>query len=131
MVVDRYRKGLLAVLLADNILVQVAFNIHRFQDRCIRLLFKFLLSVLFDDLIAETDAFIADIYGWTGNQFLDFILILAAEGTVDIHLTFLITGHNYDSSLSATISLFSITLSIIPYFRASSAPIKKSRSVSI
>ena len=41
-----------------------------------------LVELFNDDLIAKVDALIADVYAWTGNQFLNLLLGLAAEGTL-------------------------------------------------
>jgi hypothetical protein len=40
-------------------------------------------QLLLDDLIAEIDAFVADVHAGTGDQFLDLLLALPAKGALE------------------------------------------------
>jgi hypothetical protein len=42
-----------------------------------------LAQLLLDDLVAEVDAFVADIDAGAGNQLLDLLLALATEGALE------------------------------------------------
>ena len=81
MVIDSNRERLLCAFLADHILVEEVIDLGRFR--------KFLESkrgrfgkFVFEDLIAEFDALIADIDTRARDQLLDLLLCLSTEGTL-------------------------------------------------
>jgi len=76
--IDRNGQALLSFLLADYILVQKSFYLARlWQRRSCR--YRLGLLIIRNNLIADINAFIANVYGWTGNQLLNFILRFTAE----------------------------------------------------
>src|SRR5690606_10504433 len=82
-VVDRYRQHLLGALLTDHVLVKNPadfFGRRKFVRAAFRLSFLHLLA---DDVVAQVDAFVADEYGGTGNQFAHFVLAFAAERAIE------------------------------------------------
>jgi hypothetical protein len=76
--IDGDGEFLLGVLLADHIFVQKGFDLGWFGQRgtsgC-----RFLLGIITDNLDANIDAFIANVYRGAGDQFLDFILAFTTE----------------------------------------------------
>src|SRR6266511_1020170 len=137
-VVDRDGQGLLGLLLADHVLVQHVLDLRRRRDLGDRL-GDLPLLVLRQDLVAEGDALVADVDRRPGDELPDRVLRLAAEGAAEV----LIVGHGdlvwetrvrgarrhffFPSSICCK---FAITLSISPYSFASSADMKRSRSMS-
>src|SRR6185503_766153 len=124
-VVDRDREDLLRLVLADDVLVEDVADLARGRQVRLRALAALVGGgLLANDVVAQLDALVADENRGTGNQLPDFVLALAAERAVEKLLPrrrFL--GHY-------VFSLDTRTLSTRPYFTASSAPRKKSRSVS-
>src|SRR5439155_26063819 len=78
MLIDRDRELLLRFFLADDIFVKKGFNLAGLWQRRTRG-HRLSLLVVGDDLVADVDALIADVDGRAGNEFLNFILRLAAE----------------------------------------------------
>src|SRR5207248_8779843 len=70
------------VVLADHIIVKNAADVARTGDPVARL-DQSRLVLLTDDIHAELGAFVADEDGRTRDQLPDFVLALAAEGTVE------------------------------------------------
>src|SRR5467141_586643 len=137
-VVDRDGEGLLRLLLADHVLVQHVLDLGRRGDLGDRLR-DLALLVLRQDLVAEGDAFIADVDRRAGNELPDRVLRLAAEGAAEVlivgHLALVwesrVTGASRHFFFPSSISWkFAITWSISPYSLASSADMKRSRSMS-
>src|SRR5690606_8982775 len=105
-------------------------------------------ELLFDDLVAEVDALIADVDPGPCDQLLDLLLRLAAERALQKLAAVSELGHvvsppamvvrlgrcyrtaEIGPAVSASV-LASMTSSMMPYSRASSADITKSRSVSL
>src|SRR5512135_2228938 len=81
-VVHRDREDLLRVLLADDIIVEHLVNFLRGRHALLGL-HKGGLVLLPDDFHAEFDAFVADENRRAGNELANFVLALAAEGTVE------------------------------------------------
>src|SRR6185295_15255176 len=80
MLINRDRQALLGFILSDHVLIQKVFDLSRLgQRRTSR--YRFSLLIVGNDLIADVNALITDIDGGAGNEFLDFVLGLAAEGT--------------------------------------------------
>src|ERR1700728_4787459 len=84
MVVDRYRQLFLGSFLANNVLIQIFLEFQRAWQLARRTV-ALLVAVVFDDGIANGNAFIADIGPWIiagrGNEFTDDVLALMAERT--------------------------------------------------
>src|SRR5712664_1769635 len=137
-VVDRDGEGLLRLLLPDHVLVQHVLDLGRRGNLGDRL-GDLALLVLRQDLVAEGDAFIADVDRRAGNELPDRVLRLAAEGAAEVlivgHLALVwesrVTGASRHFFFPSSISWkFAITWSISPYSLASSADMKRSRSMS-
>ncbi len=83
-VVDGDREGLLGGLLPDDVLLEEGEDLFRLrQVELARGLFAGLGEALFDDLVAELDALVADVDAGTGDQLLDLLLALAAERALE------------------------------------------------
>jgi hypothetical protein len=78
--IDGNCEPLLGVFLSDHIFIKEGFDLSWLRQRRSSS-YRFGLLIVCDDLVADINAFITDINGRTGDQFLDFILRLAAEGT--------------------------------------------------
>src|SRR5437867_5915593 len=137
-VVDRDGEGLLRLLLADHVLVQHVLDLGRRGDLRDRL-GDLALLVLRQDLVAEGDALITNVDRRAGNELPDRVLRLAAEGAAEVlivgHLALVwesrVTGASRHFFCPSSISWkFAITWSISPYSLASSADMKRSRSMS-
>jgi hypothetical protein len=78
--VDGNRQALLGFVLSDYILIKKTLDLtglgHRWAGGN-----GFCLLIVGNDLIADVNAFITDVDGGTGNQFLNFILRLTTERT--------------------------------------------------
>ncbi len=81
-VVDGDRQHAFGVALADDIIVENPADVARPRHPVARLDQRRLV-LLTDDVHAKLDAFVADENGRTRNQLPDFVLALAAEGTVE------------------------------------------------
>ncbi len=82
-VVHRHRQDLLGLLLPDDVGVQRLVDLlGRGQVLEERLDFSFLGELVFDDVVAQFDALIADVDARTRDQLLDVPLALAAERTL-------------------------------------------------
>jgi hypothetical protein len=73
-----------SALLADDVLVQNFFDIRRLRYAGLGLEGLLLVGLFRDDVVAQLDAFVADIDRRAGDQLLDLPLGLAAEGTAQI-----------------------------------------------
>src|ERR1043166_1532273 len=80
MLIDGNRQTLLGFILSDYIFVEEAFDFVWFGQRRPRR-HRLSLLIVADDLVADVDAFIADVNRRPGNELLHFILRLAAERT--------------------------------------------------
>jgi hypothetical protein len=78
--VDSDSEALLGLVLSDYIFVKKALDLAGLRQRWARR-YRFCLLIIGDDLIADVNALIADVDGGTGNEFLNLILRLTAEGT--------------------------------------------------
>src|SRR3979490_2831965 len=93
-VMDRDREHLLGMALADYVIVEDLADFLRGRDAVARLHQRGLVF-LTDDIHAEFNAFVADEYGGSRDQFADFMLALATEraiqrvlGVARAHLTY-------------------------------------------
>jgi hypothetical protein len=80
MIINGDGQFLLGLLLPDNIFVQVGLNLMGFGKR-MGLPFCLYSLVIFNDIVAYTDALVTYEYGRARNQLSDIILALVAERT--------------------------------------------------
>src|SRR5207249_9826667 len=80
-VVDGDGEDLLGVLLADDVVVEEVVDLTRLRQ-LVEAHLGGLRQLLLDDLVAEIDALVADVDAGTGDQLLDLLLRLAAEGAL-------------------------------------------------
>ena len=92
MVVDRYRENALGLFLTNDVIVQELKNFDRLRKFFKRKLPGF-GKLLFDDLVAQVDALVADVNTWTGDQFLDLLLGLPAKRALQKFATISELGH--------------------------------------
>ena len=81
MVVNGHREHLLGVLLADDVVVEVAEDVAgaghgEFGERGEALLFEFFI----EDVLADDDAGIADVNARSSDQLFDFRVAFTTEG---------------------------------------------------
>ncbi len=81
-VVDGDREGPLGRLLADDVLLEEVEDLLRLRQLDHGDLGG-LGELLLDDLVAEIDALVADVDTWSGDELLDLLLGLAAEGALE------------------------------------------------
>jgi len=81
-VVDRHRQGALGRALADYILVEEVVDLGGL-GQLVELDLTGLGQLLFDDLVAEIDALVADVHAGSSDQFLNLLLALPAEGALE------------------------------------------------
>jgi len=82
MVVDGHAHGALGALLADDVLIEEVEDLLRlgqFEGHA----GGGLPELLVHDLIAQLYALVADVDTGTGNELLDLLLTLAAEGALE------------------------------------------------
>src|SRR6266571_7801291 len=78
MLINCYREPLLCLFLSDDVFVEKGFDLARLRQRWKRR-HRLSLLVVADDLVTDVDALIADVDRGAGNEFLNFILRLAAK----------------------------------------------------
>ena len=81
-VVDRDREDLLRLLLTDDVVVQVVVDLTRLGE-VVEADLGALRELLFDDLVAEIDALVADVDAGTRDELLDLLLALPAERALE------------------------------------------------
>ena len=81
-VVDGDREDLLRLLLADDVVVQVAVDLAGL-GKIVEANLGPLRELFFDDLVAEIDALVADVNAWTRDELLDLLLALPAERALE------------------------------------------------
>ncbi len=77
-VVHGDRQDLLGAVLTDDVVVQVLVDLTRLRE-LVEADLGALRQLLFDDLVAEVDALVADVDAWTRDELLDLLLALPAE----------------------------------------------------
>ncbi len=82
-VVNRDREDLLGPLLTDHVLVENHLDLGGTGNPELGVLGLFSVDLLGDDVVAEADALIADVHRRSGDQLLDFLLRLSAEGAAE------------------------------------------------
>ena len=91
-VVDRDRQGALRLFLRDDVFVQRAVDLLR-PGQVLEVEGGRGGELLVDDLVAEIDAFVADIDAGTGDELLDLPLRLAAEAAEKLLVSFTRARH--------------------------------------
>src|SRR6185436_3817534 len=81
-VVDGDGQRLLRLVLPDHVLIQEGPDLHRL-GQLVELDIAGLGEFLFDDLVAQVDALVADVDARPGDELLDLLLRLAAEGALE------------------------------------------------
>jgi hypothetical protein len=79
-IMNRHRQDLLGALLADYVLIKNSFNFRGFWHIGGGANILIVVAFFSDDIVAEIDAFITDVNGWTGDQLTNLVLTLPAEG---------------------------------------------------
>jgi hypothetical protein len=82
-VVDGDRKRALGLLLPDHVLIQDGVDLLRLRQ-AVDVERRRGGQLLVDDLVAEIDALVADVYARAGDQLLDLALGLAAEAAEEL-----------------------------------------------
>src|SRR5262249_28167987 len=82
MVVHRHGQHLLGALLADDVLIKDLLDLVGLGELVAGPLCA-VLELFPDDVVTQLDAFVADEYGWAGNQLANFVLTFPAEGAVE------------------------------------------------
>ena len=80
MIMHRHRQDLFGALLADYVLIKNPFNFRGFWHIGRGANILIVVTFFSDDIVAEIDAFITDVNGWTGDQLTNLVLTLPAEG---------------------------------------------------
>ena len=91
-VVDRDREDLLRLVLTDDVVVQEVEDLARL-GQVLETDLRGLGELLFDDVVAQLDALVADVDAGPGDQLLDLLLRLAAEAALDELATVAELGH--------------------------------------
>src|SRR5256886_7054800 len=93
-VVDGDREDALGVVLADDVLIECCVDrLGVGNQPALGALLRGGLGVLFQDLLAEIDALIADVDTWTGDQLSHLGLILPTEGAAGVPAAILAFVH--------------------------------------
>ena len=93
-VVDRHAHGALGSLLADDVLVEEVEDLLGL-GQLERNSGARVAQLLVDDLIAQLDALVADVDTGPGDELLDLLLALAAEGALEQIHTLSVTCHSF------------------------------------
>jgi hypothetical protein len=84
MVMDRNGKNFLCSFLTDNVLIENAFDLGRFGHVRRRGQILIVIDFFGNYIIAQIDAFIADVDGWASDKLPDLILALSAKRADEI-----------------------------------------------
>src|SRR4029453_14102154 len=140
-VVDGHGEDLLGPVLPDHVLVEHGLDLGGLGEAA-NLLTLLLLPLLRDDVVAELDAFVADVHGGARDELADVVLALAAERALQRPSALARPGRHRPapsrpaaatagaSVTDRVVGLEAMTSSTILYSLACSAVMKKSRSVS-
>ncbi len=74
MVVHGDREGLLRRILSDDVLVEEVEDLPRLGQFELGMVGRRLAQLLFDDLVAQADAFIADVHPRSGDELPNLLL---------------------------------------------------------
>jgi hypothetical protein len=77
-VVNSHGKLLFGFILADDVLIEEAFDLGRLREMYV-LRRRFVILILIDNVLAYANAFVTDEDSGTRDQFSDIILALVAE----------------------------------------------------
>jgi hypothetical protein len=90
-VVDRYRQDLFGAFLPHDILVEDRFDFGRLGNGGAAWTGLILFDFFVDDVVAQSDAFIADVDRRPCDEFLDFFLRFSAKRTAQIAILAVVT----------------------------------------
>jgi hypothetical protein len=94
MIVHGYGKDLFGSLLADHVLIQDLLDLVGLRHIRARSENFLVVALLCDDVVAEIDAFVADVNGRPRYQFSDFVLALSAKRANEVPGSFVtMPGH--------------------------------------
>jgi hypothetical protein len=86
-IVDRDREDLLRAVLTDDVLVEDGLNLGGFGEGLAARYGLFAVHFLGDDVVAQTDALVADVNGGASDELLDLFLRFSAERTLKISVS--------------------------------------------
>src|SRR6478736_6187362 len=101
-VVDRDGERLLGGVLAAHVVLEELEDLARL-GQLVEAQLGGLGELLLDDLVAEVDALVADVDARTGDEFLDLLLRLAAEGALQEVATVSDAGHVVPPAVGAAV----------------------------
>jgi hypothetical protein len=78
---DSDRQNFLCPFLTYDVFVEECSGLDRCREG-LEAHFRTSADLFFDDLVAQVDAFVADVDTWSCNQLLDLLLGLAAKGAL-------------------------------------------------
>jgi hypothetical protein len=87
----------LRALLPDHVLVEDRLDLPRFRKWATAAPRIFAVDFFRDDVVAQTDALVADVDGGAGNELLDLLLRFTAEGTLQVPVTIFSAPINHGS----------------------------------
>ena len=91
-VVDRDGERPLRLFLRDDVVVQDGVDVPRSRE-VVEVELRRSGQLLVDDLVAEIDAFVADVHAGAGDQLFDLPLALPAEAAEELLVAFASPGH--------------------------------------
>ena len=91
-IVNRNGEGFFRLVLSDDVLIQYVADFLRFGD-IPQPDFYVVAELLLNDLVAEFNALVTDIYAGAGNELAHLLLRLAAERAFELPLVFLAKFH--------------------------------------
>jgi hypothetical protein len=98
-VVHRHREALLGAVLSDDVLVEDVIYLFRLRDIAKpKILVDVFIKLFFDYLVAELDAFVADVDAGARDEFTYLLLRFAAEAA--LQLTLLVPESEHATSLT-------------------------------
>src|SRR5262249_50834490 len=98
-VVDRDGQRLLRVVLADHVPVEELVDLARL-GQLVELDVGAFGELFLDDLVAQVDALVADVHAGAGDELLDLLLALPAEGALEQVATVTDACHSFSFASS-------------------------------